>query len=271
MERKWIKISDKKAFTLVELVIVIVIVGILSTISVSAYSSLALKAIEAEGSSLVNFIVTNEVTYQIENGTFFDVPSHTTQSDQLGVNMGISKYFQTFKATVSVDDEGEPFVFVVVKGNYKNKEITLSLGRSSMGESSGILKNPDANDEATAKAICKQHRERHRYGNNGNGNDNGNGTGNGKGNNGNANGQDNGNGNNGNGNNGNDNDGYGNNGNGNDNGNGTGNGKGNNGNANGLDNGNGNNGNWCWNKKGNLKFSFYYTFPLIVRKVFFYG
>jgi len=209
MKKNRRKIMNFKGFTLVELVIVIVIVGILSTISVSAYSSLALKAIEAEGASLVNFIVKNEITYQIENGTFFDVPNHTTQSDQLGVNMGISKYFQTFKATVSTDDEGEPFVFVVVKGNYKNKEVALSLGRSSMGESSGILKGPDANDEATAKLICKQHREKYRYGNNGNGNDNGNGTGNGKGNNGNANGQDNGNGNNGN--NGKDNGGNGNN------------------------------------------------------------
>lgn len=202
MRKNQQKIINSKGFTLVELVIVIVIVGILSTISVSAYSSLALKAIEAEGASIVNFIVKNEITYQIENGTFFDVPNHTTQSEQLGVNMGISKYFQTFKAAVSADDEGEPFVFVVVKGNYKDKEFTLSLGRSSMGESSGILKSSDANDEATAKLICKQHREKYRYGNNGNGNDNGKGTGNGKGNNGNGNdGNNNGKDNGGNGNN----------------------------------------------------------------------
>jgi len=197
MERHWQKITNKKAFTLVELVIVIVIVGILSTISVSAYSSLSLKAIEAEGASLVSFIAKNEVTYQIENGVFLNIPNEVQQSDALGVNLNISKYFQTFKATVTTDDEGEPFVFIVIKGNYKNKEITLSFGRSALGYATGILKGSESNDESLAKSICKQHRDKYRYGNNGNGNDNGKGTGNGKGNNGNANGQDNGNGNNG--------------------------------------------------------------------------
>lgn len=217
MEKNCYKSTNKKGFTLVELVIVIVIVGILSTISVSAYSSLSLKAVEAEGASLVNFIAKNEVTYQIENGVFLNIPNDVQQSDALGVNLNISKYFQTFKATVSTDDEGEPFVFIVIKGTYRGNDITLSFGRSVSGYNSGILRGSESNDENLAKLKCKQHK--YRYGNNGNGNDNGNGTGNGKGNNGNANGQDNGN-------------------NGNDNG-GTGNG--NNGN-NGKDNGgNGNN------------------------------
>ncbi|GAB1401565.1 hypothetical protein MASR1M68_04760 [Elusimicrobiota bacterium] len=207
MEKNSCKFTDKKGFTLVELVIVIVIVGILSTISVSAYSSLALKAVEAEGASLVNFIAKNEVTYQIENGIFLNIPNDVEQSDALGVNLNISKYFQTFKAVVSTDDEGEPFVFIVIKGTYKGDNITLSFGRSVSGYNSGILKGDESNDENLAKLKCKQHRYRHRYGNNGNGNDNGNGTGNGKGNNGNANGQDNGNNGNDNGNNGNGNDG----------------------------------------------------------------
>lgn len=211
MERNWKKNINKKGFTLVEMVIVLVIVGILSTISVSAYSSLSLKAIEAEGASLISFIVKNEVTYQIENGVFLSVPTYQSTSDALGVNLNVSKYFQSFQATVSKDDDGEDFVFVVLKGTYKGKDVTLSFGRSAPGYNSGLLKGPESKDENLAKSKCKQHK--YRYGNNGNGNDNGNGTGNGKGNNGNANGHDDGNGN-GNGNNGNGN-GNGNNGNGN--------------------------------------------------------
>ncbi|MDD5021433.1 MAG: prepilin-type N-terminal cleavage/methylation domain-containing protein [Endomicrobiaceae bacterium] len=213
MERHWHKITNKKAFTLVELVIVIVIVGILSTISVSAYSSLSLKAIEAEGASLVGFIVNNEVTYQIENGDFWNVPTPVKQSDVIGVDLNISKYFQTFEATVSTDDEGEDFVFVVLKGTYKGTDITMSLGRSASGYMTDILKGEDATNVSLAKSICQQKRNRHREQNNngkdngGNGNNDksddpsddnsqGQGTGNGNGNNGNG----NGNGNNGNGN-----------------------------------------------------------------------
>ena len=190
MERIRQKTTNKKGFTLVELVIVIVIIGILSIISVSAYSSLALKAIEVEGATMLNFIVKNEVTYQIENGTFLDVPNLVNKADTLGVNLSSSKCFQSFQAILSTDDEGDEFVLVVLKGTSKGTDITMSIGRSASGYMTDILKGEDATNISLAKSICQQKRNRYRYGNNGNGNDNENGTGNGKGNNGNANGQD---------------------------------------------------------------------------------
>jgi len=154
MERNWHIPTDKKAFTLVELVIVIVIVGILSTISVSAYSSLSLKAIEAEGASLLSFIVKNEVTHQIENGSFLGILQKTDKSDELGVDLNISKYFQTFQAMLSVDDQGNEFVLVVLNGTYKGQTITMSLGRYSLGSSTGILKGQEATDIAKAMRIA---------------------------------------------------------------------------------------------------------------------
>ena len=154
MERNWHIPTDKKAFTLVELVIVIVIVGILSTISVSAYSSLSLKAIEAEGASLLSFIVKNEVTHQIENGSFLGILQKTDKSDELGVDLNISKYFQTFQAMLSVDDQGNEFVLVVLNGTYKGQTLTMSLGRYSLGSSTGILKGQEATDIAKAMRIA---------------------------------------------------------------------------------------------------------------------
>jgi prepilin-type N-terminal cleavage/methylation domain-containing protein len=193
MERNWHIPTDKKAFTLVELVIVIVIVGILSTISVSAYSSLSLKAIEAEGASLLSFIVKNEVTHQIENGSFLGILQKTDKSDELGVDLNISKYFQTFQAMLSVDDQGNEFVLVVLNGTYKGQTITMSLGRYSLGSSTGILKGQEATDIAKAMRIAINNGKD----NGGNGNNDktddpnddksqGQGTGNGNGNNGNG-------------------------------------------------------------------------------------
>ena len=193
MERIWHIPTDKKAFTLVELVIVIVIVGILSTISVSAYSSLSLKAIEAEGASLLSFIVKNEVTHQIENGSFLGILQKTDKSDELGVDLNISKYFQTFQAMLSVDDQGNEFVLVVLNGTYKGQTITMSLGRYSLGSSTGILKGQEATDIAKAMRIAMNNGKD----NGGNGNNDktdnpnddksqGQGTGNGNGNNGNG-------------------------------------------------------------------------------------
>jgi len=191
MERIWHIPTDKKAFTLVELVIVIVIVGILSTISVSAYSSLSLKAIEAEGASLLSFIVKNEVTHHIENGSFLGISQKTDKSDELGVDLNISKYFQTFQAMLSVDAQGNEFVLVVLNGTYKGQNITMSLGRYSLGSSTGILKGQDATDIAKAMRIAMNNGKD----NGGNGNNDktdnpnddksqGQGTGNGNGNNG---------------------------------------------------------------------------------------
>ncbi|GAB1401564.1 hypothetical protein MASR1M68_04750 [Elusimicrobiota bacterium] len=154
MERDLHKPANKKGFTLVELVIVIVIVGILSMISVSAYSSLSLKAIEAEGASLLNFIVKNEVTHQIEKGTFLGISNKTDKSDILGVDLNISKYFNTFQAMLSSDAQGNEFVLVVLNGTYKGHDIVMSLGRYALGSSTGILKGQDATDIAKAMRIA---------------------------------------------------------------------------------------------------------------------
>jgi len=154
MERDLHKPTNKKGFTLVELVIVIVVVGILSMISVSAYSSLSLKAIEAEGASLLGFIIKNEVTHQIENGTFLGISQKTDKSDELGVDLNISKYFQTFQAMLTSDSQGNEFVLVVINGTYKGQNIIMSLGRYSLGSSTGILKGQDATDIAKAMRIA---------------------------------------------------------------------------------------------------------------------
>ncbi|MCB4792024.1 MAG: prepilin-type N-terminal cleavage/methylation domain-containing protein [Elusimicrobia bacterium] len=59
-----------KGFTLMELVIVMVIVGILATISVPLYTSYVKKAYAAEGHALCDSIAQAEKAYYNEKGTF---------------------------------------------------------------------------------------------------------------------------------------------------------------------------------------------------------
>jgi hypothetical protein len=94
------------------------------------------------------------VTHQIENGSFLGILQKTDKSDELGVDLNISKYFQTFQAMLSVDDQGNEFVLVVLNGTYKGQTLTMSLGRYSLGSSTGILKGQEATDIAKAMRIA---------------------------------------------------------------------------------------------------------------------
>ena len=69
-------IKTKKGFTLVELVIVIVIVGILSVISVPIYRGYVDKAKFTEGNILVNAIAKAELAFHVKNDYFCKFNMH---------------------------------------------------------------------------------------------------------------------------------------------------------------------------------------------------
>ena len=88
-------IKTKKGFTLVELVIVIVIVGILSVISVPIYRGYVEKAKMTEGNVLLSAIAKAEFAYHVQNGAFRTV--YTTDRDSvLDIDASSNKYFKLF-------------------------------------------------------------------------------------------------------------------------------------------------------------------------------
>ena len=91
-------IKNKKGFTLVELVIVIVIVGILSVISVPIYRGYVEKAMMTEGKVLIGAIAKAELAYHVEHGYFFDTPGWTSYSRELDIDTSANKYFYEFYA-----------------------------------------------------------------------------------------------------------------------------------------------------------------------------
>jgi len=85
-----------KGFTLVELVIVIVIVGILSIVAVPIYRGYTRKAMATEGKALLGAIQTAQKIYYAENAFFFPQTNATSFSSILDVDARSNKYFTSF-------------------------------------------------------------------------------------------------------------------------------------------------------------------------------
>lgn len=95
---------NKKGFTLVELVIVIIIVGILSIVSVPVYRGYVEKAMLTEGKTLISAIGRAELAYHVENEEF-KVIGRTSQDKDIDMDARSGKYFREF-ACPAVGEEG---------------------------------------------------------------------------------------------------------------------------------------------------------------------
>ena len=150
--------KNKKGFTLVELVIVIVIVGILSAISVPIYRGYIEKAIMAEGQTLLSAIGKAELAYHLQYKRFLPVEK-TSYDPDLNVDARGGKYFNKFYAELSGGStSGMPMtftasklskadsieksnynynaryaVYIEVYGKYKNRELMLSATQQANG------------------------------------------------------------------------------------------------------------------------------------------
>ncbi|MHB9154483.1 MAG: type IV pilin protein [Endomicrobiales bacterium] len=90
-----------KGFTLIELVIVMVIIGILAAISVPVYRGYTRRAMAAEGRALVGSVAACEKTYFSEHNTFLGVPSTSVGNAAIPVNAQMNKYFRTYDVTAT--------------------------------------------------------------------------------------------------------------------------------------------------------------------------
>ncbi len=133
-----------KGFTLVELVIVIVIVGILSAISVPVYRGYIEKAIMAEGQTLLNAIGKAELAYHLQHKRFLAIDK-TGYNPDLNVDARGGKYFKRFYTELSGSasgpmpmlkstsvqkgyyggDSARYAVYIEVYGKYKDRDLML--------------------------------------------------------------------------------------------------------------------------------------------------
>ena len=97
--------KKNNGFTLVELVIVIVIVGILSIVAVPIYRGYTRKSIATEGKALLGVIQMSERAYFAETSTYIAV-SNTSFSQDLDTDARSNKYFRSF-TVVSNNSTGD--------------------------------------------------------------------------------------------------------------------------------------------------------------------
>ncbi|MCR4662521.1 MAG: prepilin-type N-terminal cleavage/methylation domain-containing protein [Endomicrobiaceae bacterium] len=119
-----------KGFTLVELVIVIVIVGILSIVAVPIYRGYTRKAMASEGKALLGTIQTAQKVYFAEYAAFKGVTT-TSCNTELDVDARANKYFTSFTVSAaSATGDGANYT-ATTTGNGGASGITLSLFASA--------------------------------------------------------------------------------------------------------------------------------------------
>jgi prepilin-type N-terminal cleavage/methylation domain-containing protein len=123
-----------KGFTLVELVIVIVIVGILSVVAVPVYKGYTKKAMATEGKALLGAINTSQKVYFAEWDMFV---TGASASAILDVDASTNKYFTSFTLSSSGTGSGAAFTASTA---YPAQSITLTLTGSSSGQSNIVEK-----------------------------------------------------------------------------------------------------------------------------------
>ena len=157
-------IESKKGFTLVELVIVIVIVGILSIISVPIYRGYVEKAIMTEGKVLINAIGKAELAYHVKNDCFYETDDKVESDSTLDINASGNKYFKEFLTksgsgrmyfsssninAVNKDSYNDEYgcVIIEVYGSNNGKSWTLRAEQYANGALHGFGPNNDIVDE----------------------------------------------------------------------------------------------------------------------------
>jgi len=94
--------NRSKGFTLVELMVVVIIVGILAAVAVPIYRQNVKRAMASEGAALLGSVLTAERVYYAEHNTYTD------DEAALGVETTGNKYFKDF--TVTSDDLETGFI-----------------------------------------------------------------------------------------------------------------------------------------------------------------
>lgn len=123
--------TQKNAFTLLEIMIVIVIVGALATVAFVNYSGVMERQKAEEGKHIIQMLFRAQKVYAIDNGNFTD------DLTKLDITVSGAKYFLTPAVSNPADPVTNPIATIARIGNRYTLGInsggTISCGYSNDG------------------------------------------------------------------------------------------------------------------------------------------
>jgi type II secretion system protein G len=115
------KVRSNKGFTLIELMIVVVIIGILAAIAIPKFGQATDRAKEKEADGIIKQVYTLQSAYKAQSGRF---ASTTKELETVGFETPTNLQNYTFNATVDAVD----YCLTPTGGTYKKRCINLNTG-----------------------------------------------------------------------------------------------------------------------------------------------
>jgi len=129
-------IKSQKGFTLIELMVVIIILGILAALSIPIYNSYVNQGIAVEGKALVGAIAAAESVYYSRFNSYLAINPPVFPTDPLGIDVSQNSYFRHYE----VVGAGYAFSAETSYSNANGDVYFVELDQPASGNPTGTVK-----------------------------------------------------------------------------------------------------------------------------------